>query len=138
MIQTMESQHHLRLSNTSDGPPSFICSSLDELNQCYDNTSELTDDVLSQEDEYYNKDTHQDVIDLRLKIAKQQERLDILASKLTKCQDEKVILVEELAFFNLAQVAPPPAAQPKCFARRATIECGKGVPCSCLLTRMQS
>lgn len=98
-------------------PPSFICFvSPDNLLQCNDDHSELTGPIfgngISQTiDSGVNPDyghgldrkipstieNYQEITNLKLQIAKQQEKLNNLSSKLCQCQDENEALKKEKA-----------------------------------------
>jgi hypothetical protein len=118
----------------ADQPPSSVCFSLDEIDQADGDHSELTgssyygdyDDIdnnlLSGADRneratdqrcylheldqplFHANEQDRELIKLKLQIARQQEHVDIIASKLSKCevenevlQSEKATLVDELA-----------------------------------------
>eukprot|EP00579_Thalassiosira_antarctica_P007423 CAMPEP_0201886386 /NCGR_PEP_ID=MMETSP0902-20130614/21923_1 /ASSEMBLY_ACC=CAM_ASM_000551 /TAXON_ID=420261 /ORGANISM="Thalassiosira antarctica, Strain CCMP982" /LENGTH=356 /DNA_ID=CAMNT_0048415947 /DNA_START=56 /DNA_END=1127 /DNA_ORIENTATION=- len=98
-------------------PPSFICFvSPDNLLQCNDDHSELTEPIfgngISQTNDSgvnldyghgldrkipSNIENHQEINILKLQIAKQQEKLNNLSSKLRQCQDENEALKKEKA-----------------------------------------
>ena len=98
-------------------PPSFICFvSPDNILQCNDDHSELTEPIfgngISQTNDSgvnldyghgldrkipSNIENHQEITNLKLQIAKQQETLNNLSSKLRQCQDENEALKKEKA-----------------------------------------
>jgi len=109
---------------SKESSQSSVCFSLNQENDDPSERTELTviwpyyDDDLSQEDEFgihqgadpYLDGSHpsqtekQELLDLKLRIIRQQEKLDILSSKLSQCEAEnealkaeKAVLVDELA-----------------------------------------
>ena len=141
-------------------PPSWVCFSLDDLNQENDDRSKLTGpyygDDLSQEDDFgaklatdpfyyrtldgshHSRAENQGQLDLKLKIARQQEKLDMLSSKLSQCEvenealkAEKAVLVDELAL----SVQEQPSQDKGGFPKEPMTMTGR---CNCLSIQTQS